>query len=147
MAHKFTCLFVKNYEIIEHTADIGIRVKGKDLANLFKNAAQAIFEISTEKLPTKDKEKHKIFVAQKAASLEELFINWLNEVLSLSAVEGLVFEDLQITKIDEFSVEAIALGSDISNYKVNTEIKAATYHQLKVEKTTSGWLAEVIFDV
>ncbi|MFH1128499.1 MAG: archease [Candidatus Omnitrophota bacterium] len=138
---------MKNYEIIEHTADIGIRVKGKDLADLFKNAAQAIFEISTEKLPTKDKEKHKIFVAQKATSLEELFINWLNEVLSLSSAEGLIFEDFQMTKIDEFNVEAIALGSDITNYKTNTEIKAATYHQLKVEKTNSGWLAEVIFDV
>jgi len=76
-----------------------------------------------------------------------LFVNWLNEILSLSAVEGLIFEDYQIESIDEKHIEAIALGSPISEYKVNTEIKAATYHQLKVIKENNSWLAEVILDV
>lgn len=138
---------MKNFEILEHTADIGIRVKARDLAGLFKAAGLAIFALSAEKLPTRDKEKHKLLVAQKATSIEELFVNWLNELLSLSAVEGLIFEDIQINKIEQNIVEAVALGSDIKNYKVNTEIKAATYHQLKVEKNASGWIAEVIFDV
>ena len=138
---------MKNYEILEHTADIGIRVKARDLGGLFKSAGLAIFEISAERLPTKDKEQHKIIINQKAESVEELFINWLNEILSLSAVEGLIFTDFKIAQIDEHYVEAIALGSDIKNYKLNTEIKAATYHTLKVEKTAAGWQAEVIFDV
>ncbi|MCU0651616.1 MAG: archease [Candidatus Omnitrophica bacterium] len=138
---------MKNYEILEHTADIGIRVKAKDLGGLFKAAAQAIFALTAEKQPSRDREKHKVIINQKAASLEELFINWLNEVLSLSAVEAMVFEDFQISKIDEHNIEAVALGSDIKNYKINTEIKAATYHALKIEKNNSGWVAEVIFDV
>ena len=138
---------MKNYEIIEHTADIGIRVKAKDLGGLFKNSGLAIFQISAEKLFVKNKEQHKIIVAQKATGVEELLINWLNELLSLSAVEGLIFEGIQVNKIDENTIEAVALGSDIKNYKVNTEIKAATYHALKVEKTIAGWQAEVIFDV
>jgi len=138
---------LKNYELIEHTADIGIRVKAKDLSGLFKHAGLVIFQISAEKKSIVDKEKHKILVAQKAADVEELFINWLNELLSVSAVEGLIFEDLKIEKIDEHIIEAVASGSSIRNYKVNTEIKAATYHQLKIEKTGFGWEAEVIFDV
>jgi SHS2 domain-containing protein len=138
---------LKNYEILEHTADIGIRVKSRDLGGLFKAAGQAIFEISAEKLPTKDKEQHKILINQKAAGIEELFVNWLNEILSLSAVEGLIFVDFKINKIDEHNIEAVAMGSNIKNYKVNTEIKAATYHALRIEKTAFGWIAEVIFDV
>jgi len=138
---------LKNYEILEHTADIGIRVKARDLAGLFKAAGMAIFDISAEKLPTRDREQHKLVINQKADSVEELFINWLNEVLSLSAVEALIFTDFKINQIDEHHIEAIALGSDIKNYKINSEIKAATYHALKLEKNNSGWLAEVIFDV
>jgi len=138
---------VKTYEILEHTADVGIRVKAGDLSGLFKNAGLAIFQLSAEKIPTKDKEKHKLLINQKGNDVEELFINWLNELLSLSAVEALIFEDILVNTIDEKSIEAEVSGSDMKNYKVNTEIKAATYHQLKVEKNNSGWVAEVIFDV
>ena len=91
--------------------------------------------------------KHNIVITQKADNLEELFVNWLNELLSRSAVEALIFEDIQIKQINEKSVNAIAIGSDIRNYKVNTEIKAATYHQLKVQRIGPFWQAEVIFDV
>lgn len=138
---------MKDYELLEHTADIAIRVKSKDLGGLFQAAACAMFDIAAEKKPAKDKEIHKISVNQKAESIEELFINWLNELLSLSAVEGLIFEDYQISNIDRNSIEAVAMGSNIENYRMNTEIKAATYHELKVEDTPVGWVAEVIFDV
>ena len=63
------------------------------------------------------------------------------------AAESLVFEDILIRQINESYVDAIAIGSDIRNYKLNTEIKAATYHQLKVERNGLIWQAEVIFDV
>jgi len=137
----------KAYELIEHTADIAIRVKGKDLKDLFKNAALAIFQISAEKREDKNIKHKEIKIRQEADNLQELFVNWLNEVISLSAAKGLIFEDLQINKLSENNLEAIAIGSDINNYKINSEIKAATYHELHIEKTNSGWQAEVIFDV
>lgn len=136
---------MKNYELIEHTADIGIRVKGEDLKGLFKNAALAMFDIIAEKKT--EAKKQKINITQKADDREELFINWLNELISLSATKGLIFDVFKINKLKENSLEAAAVGSDIKNYKVNTEVKAATYHALKLEKTLSGWQAEVIFDV
>ena len=137
----------KNYELLEHTADIGIRVKAFNLMSLFKSAGLAIVGISAEKKKIKYPGKHNIVITQKADNLEELFVNWLNELLSRSAVEALIFEDIQIKQINEKSVNAIAIGSDIRNYKVNTEIKAATYHQLKVQRIGPFWQAEVIFDV
>jgi len=136
-----------SYQIIEHTADIGIRVKSFFLAGLFKKAGLAIAGISLERQKLQYPEKHKIAIRQKAANLEELFVNWLNELLSVSAVESLAFENIRINQINENFVDAIAIGSDMRNYKVNTEIKAATYHQLKVKKTGLIWQAEVIFDV
>ncbi|MDD2688608.1 MAG: archease [Candidatus Omnitrophica bacterium] len=138
---------MKNYELIEHTADLAVRVRGKDLNELFKNTALAIFEISSEKLRNKDIKHKKIIIKQKADNLPELFVNWLNEVISLSAAKGLIFDGFQISKLTENNLEAVASCSDIKNYKINSEIKAATYHELHIEKNESGWQAEVIFDV
>ena len=137
----------KNYELIEHTADIGIKVKGKDLKGLFKNAALAMFDIIAERKSKIENRKSRIIIKQKADDLEELFINWLNELLSLSATKELIFFDFKIEKLDKNNLQATAVGEAIKNYRVNTEIKAATYHQLKLEQTHSCWQAEVIFDV
>ena len=140
----------KSYKLIEHTPDIGIRAKAKDLKGLFKNITLAMFDIIAEKKDTKiqgHQDTRNISIKQKADNLEELLVNWLNELLSLSATKELIFSDFQINKLDNNSLQAIAIGEDIKNYKLNTEIKAATYHELKLEKTKLGWQAEVIFDV
>ena len=140
----------KNYELFEHTADIGVRVKGKELKELLKNAAVAMFDLIAEKKPQATSHKpgaKKIIVKQKADNLDELFINWLNELLSLSATKEIIFEDFKVNKLEKNKLQASASGLDIKNYKVNTEIKAATYHQLKIEQINGGWQAEVIFDV
>jgi SHS2 domain-containing protein len=141
---------VEAYELIEHTADICIRVKGSDLKELFRNAAAAMFDIIAQKEPHiayRTSYIDKIIVKQKADGLEELFVNWLNELLSLSATKERIFSNFTFKKLDAHNLEAVAIGEDIKNYKVNTEIKAATYHQLKLEEAKGGWRAEVIFDV
>ena len=106
-----------------------------------------MFEIISEKNKAAAEKTEKISLKQKADAPDELFVNWLNELLSLSAVKELIFSDFQIKKIDENNLEAVLIGSSIKNYKINTEIKAATYHGLKLEKVPSGWQAEVILDV
>ena len=138
---------MKNYELIEHTADIGIRVKGNNLEELFRNAALAMFEIIAEKNNLRASQQKKINIKQKADNLDELFINWLNELLSLSATKELIFSDFKIKNLDENNLQAIAIGGKTKNFRVNTEVKAATYHELKLEQTTTGWQAKVIFDV
>jgi len=137
----------KNYEVFEHTADIGLRVRGKDLQELFVNAGLAIFQISSRKQFTKSKIHANIQIKLKAENLENLFVDWLNELLSLSQAKGLIFHGIKIQSLVENSLEAVAVGSDIANYKVNTEIKAATYHELKINHDEQGYQAEVILDV
>lgn len=146
----------KNYELIEHTADIGIRLKGSDLKELFKGAALAMFDIVAEKkksetlsacLQGRAQKPEKVTIRQNAQNLEELFVNWLNELLSLSAAKELIFVDLKISKLSDKNIEAEALGQPIRDFRINTEIKAATYHELRIEKIKTGWRAEVILDV
>ena len=137
----------KNYEIFEHTADIGVRIKGEDLKDLFKNAGLAVFLISARKQYTVSKEHPKLNINLQAQDIQELFVNWLNEIISLAAVNCLVFHNIIINKLQDNCLEAVVIGSDVGNYKINTEIKAATHHQLKLEEVEGGWQAEVIFDV
>jgi len=138
---------VKRFELLEHTADVGIRVKGKDLKELFTNAASACFEIIAQADKPGSKDVKQIKIKQTADNIEELFINWLNELLSLSAAKQLIFFDFKIENLEENNLEATVIGSDMGNYKVNSEIKAATYHELRLKETPSGWQAEVILDV
>jgi len=86
-------------------------------------------------------------IKQNADSIDELFINWLNELLSLSDARGLIFFDFKIKSIDTVSINADVFGNTAAQYRLKSEIKAATYHQLNLKKTDSSWVAEVIFDV
>lgn len=139
---------MKNYELLEHTADIGIRVKASDLKGLFKNTALAVFDIMAEKSQEQSAAKPQLLhIKIKSEDSEELFVNWLNELISLSATKGIIFSDFKILKLDKNNLEAEVSGNDISGYKLNTEFKAATYHELKLKKADSGWIGEVIFDV
>lgn len=139
---------MKPYEFIEHTADIGIRVRGGSLEELFKNAASAMFDIIAErKKPAPQSAKKHLKIKQTAYTTDELFINWLSELLSLSSAKGLIFSDFEIEKIERSKLSAVAIGEDSGNYSFNREIKAVTYHEFKLEQNASGWQAEVIFDV
>jgi len=144
--HNFIPL--KNYRVIEHTADLALSIQAPDLAGLFKNSASAIFEISTEKINFYNQASpKKISIKQQAATLEELFINWLNELLSLSSAKGLVFTNFKINKISAGALDAVVTAEGSSGYKINKEIKAATYSGLKLQNSGNGWQVEVILDV
>ncbi|KPK97251.1 MAG: hypothetical protein AMJ95_10100 [Omnitrophica WOR_2 bacterium SM23_72] len=137
----------KEYELLEHTADIGIRVRANNINELFKNTASAMFQILAEPKGPMTHAAEEVPVNLNAGNPEQLFVNWLNELLSLSAAKELIFFDFKIKTLENNRLEALVFGRPLENFQINTEIKAATYHELKLEKTESGWLAEVIFDV
>jgi len=145
---------MKTYEIINHTADIGIRVYGKNLEVLFLNAARAMFEIILEivkKKPIFGKTEHEKFLLNKQGNnVEEVFVSWLSELLYLFSTEGLIMDKADILKLDSSCIHAEVSGIIFSQefYRIKTEIKAVTYHELVVRKTDrGGYEAQVIFDV
>jgi SHS2 domain-containing protein len=138
--------FVKTYEILEHTADIRIRIFGESFSGLFINAAAAMFDILAGR---KDKQGTavKALIIQEAQDKEELFINWLNELLSLSAAKEIIFSEFKVNKLTNTSLDIECTAFPSSEYKINTEIKAATYHGLTIQTKDTGWEAEVVLDV
>lgn len=140
---------MKDFEFIEHTADVGIRVFGKNREELFKSASRALFSLLIKYQPKNIKKKE---INLEAQDLGELLVNWLNELISLFfAYKFLPGEyNIEIKEAEGRKIlRAAIFGEDFDPYerKINREVKAATYHNLKLEETSKGWMAEVIFDI
>ncbi len=138
---------MKRYELLDHTADIGIIVHGVELPETFGNAAYAMFDILTNIDEVKETGRFDIQVS--ASDVEELLVTWLDELLYRYETERVIFKRFVIEDMDETSLRATAFGEKIDplRHEIKLEIKSVTYHQLKVEKTDDGWRAQVIFDV
>ncbi len=139
----------KIFDVIEHTADIGITGYGKDLKEVFENTAIGMFSLIAD-LNTVEN-KIQIEVEVEAEDLEGLMAAWLNELIYLAETKGLLFKDFQIMELSEERLKANALGQKIDplRHTIKTEIKAATYHLLKLEESAGrgGPKSQVIFDV
>ena len=140
MAH----LFMKPYEILEHTADIGIKAYGKNPQELFINSARGMFDIIADTSAIKPKEQREI--RQEADGYGELLRGWLSELLYQFSVSGIVFNEFSVRSLSPHTIKAIARG-ERAPHKIKTEIKAVTYHELEFRHVKDGYEAKVIFDV
>jgi len=135
------------YRIIEHTADIGIVVEAGDLSGIFVNAAIAMFDIIAQRHePSQPTSLEKINIVLSSQKADELLVQWLNELLYLSATRGLIFVKFLVNRLDEHNLDITAFGEDKRYYQFKTEIKAATYNDLELRQGESSYTAKVIFD-
>jgi SHS2 domain-containing protein len=139
----------KGFEIIEHTADIGIRAYGADIAEAFANAAKGMFSLITDlnKVQTTLSRD----VEASAADQEILLVEWLNQLVYLFDVEHILFKDFDITTIVDTRIQARCYGEkvDKSRHELKIGIKSATYHMLKIEENPRepGYQIQVLFDI
>ena len=139
---------MKTYEYIDHTADLGIRARGKTLKELFTNAAHALFETVAVLDNINPIEQTQVDV--EAESVADLMVAWLDELIFRHEVDEVFFKHVEITELSETRLSAYAYGepADFAKHVVFTEIKSVTYHQLSVTQSADGeWTANVIFDL
>lgn len=135
------------YRIIDHTADLGIQVYGRDLNRLFANAAHALYDLITDVQRIEKTAETAIKIS--GEDWPDLMVNWLRELLGLWTVEEKLVGSVNIIHLSEYTLEAIAVGEpyDSNRHVIKAEIKAVTYHQIELYRGSSGWEAKVIFDV
>jgi len=138
---------MKRFEILDHTADIGIMVYGEDLKSLFENAGEAFFHLITDLKKVRLRTERRIEIG--GESLERLMVDWLNELLYLHDVENLLFKRFRVESAGEAGLKAKVNGEIFQEgvHVIKTEVKAVTYHQLEVRQEKGGWRARIIFDL
>jgi SHS2 domain-containing protein len=135
------------YEFFEHTADLGLRVRAPNLDTLFAEAAQALFSAIVEDLAS-IRHARTVEVRLDGDDRELLLFDWLKELLYRFDAEHLLFGRFEVRGRPD-GLEGTAWGEplDPARHVLSHEVKAITYHGLKVEQTADGWLAEVIVDI
>lgn len=135
---------MKKFEVLEHTADLKIRVFGKTKEELFKNAVLAMMSGLRSKIKNQRAKTKKIRV--KTTDLETLLVDFLSEVLYLTQVDKRVYTDVKFKKFSDTEIEAELIGKKVE--KFDEDIKAVTYHGLNIFQGKNGlWQAIVLFDI
>lgn len=132
------------YKFLEHTADIKFQAYGKTLNEIFENSLLALSEHIARGVkikPIKGK-----LIAVSGTDLESLFYNFLDELLYLIDAENFIAAKGKIT-IQGYNLRAELFGDKASNYRGLDHIKAATYAEMYIKKTKSGWEAQAVLDV
>jgi len=135
------------YEYFEHTADLGIRARAADLNGLFAEAATALFAAVVDGLDSV-RPVQQVEIAVEGAEPDYLLFDWLRELLFRLDAEHLLLSKFDV-RVTETGLKATATGEplDPARHVLSHEVKAITYHGLRVEREGDGWIAEVIVDI
>ncbi len=138
---------MKRYKVFDHTADLGLEIYGKDEKELFSNAAFAIFDLTVDLHNVNASEVRSVSV--RGSDREDLFVNYLREILYIFNGERILLKEFSILEISTRHLVGEVRGEAFNpeRHRIKAEIKAVTYHQVEVEKNKGGWKARVILDV
>lgn len=135
------------FRLIEHTADIGIEACADSREELFVEAACGLKDVllGTANIP-REKE---VSVDVEGADDGELLVNWLNEIIFLFETRHFLPTNFSIDHLEADRLNARVAGAtfDAASHSVEREVKAATYHQLRVEQRNGTWFARIYLDL
>jgi len=140
-------IVMKMYEIIEHTADVGIKAYGRNISEAFENAAKGMFDIITDKSEIEAVGEYELRL--EAQDLEQLLVDWLSELLFLNSAKNLIFSFFKVEldeKSNSLSAHVFGEKFNISKHKIGMEIKAVTYHILEI-RNKRPYYVQVLFDI
>ena len=134
---------MKKYEILEHKADLKIRVFGKTKEELFENAMTGMFEGAGYQGEGKEIKKE---IKISSLDLSSLLVDFLSEVSYLSEVNRQVYHQIQFKKFLDKEIKGILLGKKLK--RIGVVIKGVTYHDLDVRQIEDGsWETTILFDI
>lgn len=146
---------IKDFEFLPHTADIQIRVYGKTLPELFRNALIGMFQSIKPQAPACRMVNNRLLcdelpqrreVAVQSVDMNALLVDFLSEALYFSDVYDEAYLDADIHELTQTVVKATLHGIVVTRFDV-VEIKAVTYHDLEITETDEGWSVDVLFDI
>ena len=134
------------FEILPHTADTRMRVWGKKLEELFRNALRGVaYYLKPVSLDLAGKIKQKVKV--EAADISSLLVEFLSEVIAQSDVHNAIFTKVTFKKFGDNFLEAVLTGAKVDGF--DKEIKAVSYHEVNIKKNPETGMYEtvLVFDI
>lgn len=133
------------FEILEHKADLKIKVFGRTKKELFENAMIGMFEAAKYK-PTTDNIQRRTRIKISSFDLSSLLIDFLTEILYLAETKKEIYHKVNFKKFSKNKIEAELIGKKLE--EVGVHIKAVTYYDLKIrQQKDKTWWAIILFDV
>jgi SHS2 domain-containing protein len=137
---------INHYEILEHTADVGLRVRGQTLEALFEHAAQGLYALALTTPPASgDTEKVTLHLA--GDSPETLLVAFLEEMVYRLYSRRQIAVEARVSFPSPNYLTVEAAFTPVTAEAYAAEVKSPTYHRLKVEQNQNSWMAEVYFDL
>ncbi|MBS3172447.1 archease [Candidatus Woesearchaeota archaeon] len=133
------------YKYLPHTSEAKFIAYGKNIDEVFRNSALAMFNILGE--TTKVKPKKELNIKIKAKSYESLLYDFLDELLFLHDTKRIFVHDVKNIKIKDFELTGTVECDDLKNYELKSELKAITYNGMIIRKTKKGYEATVVVDI
>jgi SHS2 domain-containing protein len=139
---------MRDFELIEHTADIFVKAYGKSITQIFENAAAGMLSIITD--TSKVSKKGEVDVSVEGADLDALLVNFLTELLFLIDSQKVVLKEVKVKSIkrnDVYRLHCTAYGETFQSEKhtSGTVVKAVTYHMLEINEDKG--FAQVLLDI
>ncbi len=138
------------YEQVDIAGDVGLKIRGKTLVDLFKNAAKGLFDMTTDINRVMVNEDRQTTI--EAENIEDLLIRWLNDLIFTFDSEGFIAKELDLDinqSAEKLTLRASLHGEifDPERHESRLLIKAATYHKLSITRRDDLWEATVVFDI
>ena len=137
---------MKDYEFLDHTADVKFRAYGTSAEEAFANAALALTRLM---YPDQVQTCDRIPMHLEGRDLESLLYNFLEEFLVLFDSRNFLLAGIENIRIDhrDFKLDAEAVGDRATEYEIHRGIKAVTYSDMFVKEDQGAWIAQVVLDV
>ncbi len=135
------------YQVLDHTADLGIDITGSTLKSVYAGAAKALFSVLSDLSAVRANEMMELSV--EGLDREDLLVNFLRELLNLWNRNRFLVKSCQILSLAPRRLTARLFGEpyDPVVHRIRREIKAVTYHDVALVPTKRGWKGTFVLDV
>ncbi len=138
------CRSIVRHAFEDHQSEVRLRVDAETLSGVFEEAARALCELTAGDVRSADAKAARR-VSLHAIDREALFADWLNELVYLSERYKEVFPDVRVESVDDHDLVATVRG--VEPNVILTPVKAATMHDLHVDRKGGTWSASIVLDV
>ncbi len=133
------------FEILQHTADVRLRVEAVTIEELFRDAMRGMYAVMRAHEDAGAKAVRRTIRVDDSADRTTLLVDFLNEVLHRAHVVREMFTDATFVRLDETHAEAEVSGIGPASFE--EDVKAVTYHEADVRREGETWMTTLVFDI